>query len=75
MKKYDKKATNPFLKAQYAYNPFKSIYEQTYIWVEKQKDEKDENCLYYRPENRIRRDAEQNAGCRHERDASELLPR
>ena len=41
MKKYDKKAANPFLKAQYAYNPFKSIYEQTYIWVENEK--KDES--------------------------------
>ncbi len=35
MEKYDKKATNPFLKQDFSYNPFKSIYEQTYIWVEK----------------------------------------
>lgn len=34
-KKYDKKATNPFLENNGDYNPFKSIYEQTYIWVEK----------------------------------------
>ena len=37
--KYDKKATNPFIKDEFAYNPFKSIYEQTYIWVEKKTDE------------------------------------
>ena len=35
VEKYDKKATNPFLSNDYEYNPFKSIYEQTYIWVEK----------------------------------------
>ncbi len=35
LKKYDKKATNPFLERDCDYNPFKSIYEQTYIWVEK----------------------------------------
>lgn len=34
-KKYDKKATNPFLNQNFEYNPFKSIYEQTYIWVDK----------------------------------------
>lgn len=33
--KYNKKAKNPFLTNDYKYNPFKSIYEQTYIWVEK----------------------------------------
>jgi len=33
--KYDKKAQNPFLKGDFEYNPFKSIYEQTYIWIEK----------------------------------------
>ena len=35
MEKYDKKASNPFINNEYKYNPFKSIYEQTYIWVEK----------------------------------------
>lgn len=35
LNKYDKKAQNPFLNNDYKYNPFKSIYEQTYIWVEK----------------------------------------
>ena len=37
-KKYDKKATNPFINNDFEYNPFKSIYEQTYIWVEKESD-------------------------------------
>ncbi len=37
--KYDKKATNPFLNKDFEYNPFKSIYEQTYIWVEKKSDD------------------------------------
>ena len=37
--KYNKKATNPFLKSEFSYNPFKSIYEQTYIWVEKKSDD------------------------------------
>lgn len=35
MEKYDRCAKNPFLKNDYKYNPFKSMYEQTYIWVEK----------------------------------------
>ena len=35
IKKYDKYASNPFLNKDFEYNPFKSIYEQTYIWVEK----------------------------------------
>ncbi len=38
VKKYDEKATNPFLSSEIEYNPFKSIYEQTYIWVEKIKE-------------------------------------
>ncbi len=33
--KYNKNAKNPFLENNFEYNPFKSIYEQTYIWVEK----------------------------------------
>lgn len=37
MNKYDKKAKNPFLEANFDYNPFKSIYEQTYIWVDDKK--------------------------------------
>ncbi|MBR3605295.1 MAG: hypothetical protein IKL52_04630 [Candidatus Gastranaerophilales bacterium] len=36
-KKYDKKATNPFLEANFEDNPFKNIYEQTYIWVTKER--------------------------------------
>jgi len=36
-KKYDKYAKNPFLDKDFEYNPFKSIYEQTYIWVDKPK--------------------------------------
>ncbi len=35
---YDKKATNPFLENQFENNPFKSIYEQTYIWVTKERE-------------------------------------
>ena len=34
--KYHKKATNPFLNNNFEYNPRKSIYEQTYIWVTKE---------------------------------------
>ena len=36
VKKYDKKASNPFLERQFENNPFKTIYEQTYIWVTKE---------------------------------------
>lgn len=36
VEKYDKKAANPFLEHQFENNPFKSIYEQTYIWVTKE---------------------------------------
>ncbi len=36
-KKYDKKASNPFINNDFKYNPFKSIYEQTYIWVEEKR--------------------------------------
>lgn len=36
VEKYNKKATNPFLNAQFENNPFKNIYEQTYIWVTKE---------------------------------------
>jgi hypothetical protein len=39
VKNYDKRAKNPFLENEYSYNPFKSIYEQTYIWIEKPKDD------------------------------------
>ena len=35
--KYNKKATNPFLEANFENNPFKTIYEQTYIWVTKER--------------------------------------
>ena len=38
IEKYDNKAKNPFLENNFEYNPFKSIYEQTYIWVEKPKN-------------------------------------
>lgn len=31
----DKKAKNPFLQHNFAYNPFMSAIEQTYIWVER----------------------------------------
>lgn len=34
--KYNKKATNPFLEQNFEHNPFKNIYEQTYIWIEKE---------------------------------------
>lgn len=37
LKKYDKKATNPFLKNDFSENS-KTIYEKTYIWVEKNYD-------------------------------------
>ena len=37
-KKYDKKATNPFLKKGLYYDNSKSIYEKTYIWVEENKN-------------------------------------
>ena len=32
---YDKKATNPFLEANFKNDFSKNIYEQTYIWVTK----------------------------------------
>ena len=35
VEKYNKKATNPFLEQNFEHNPFKNIYEQTYIWIEK----------------------------------------
>ena len=39
LKKYDKKATNPFLQREFGFNNTpKSLYEKTYIWVEKNKD-------------------------------------
>ena len=41
VEKYDKKATNPFLNNDFKYNPFKSIYEQTYLWVESPNKSKD----------------------------------
>ncbi len=36
-KKANKKARNPFLAQDFAYNPFMSAIEQTYIWVERNK--------------------------------------
>ena len=36
--KYDKKATNPFLEANFEKNHFKNIYEQTYLWVTKERE-------------------------------------
>ncbi len=36
--KADKKAKNPFLEYNFAYNPFMSAIEQTYIWVEQKKN-------------------------------------
>ncbi|MBQ4647477.1 MAG: hypothetical protein IJB79_09035 [Candidatus Gastranaerophilales bacterium] len=38
VKNYDKKATNPFLDGRFENNPFKTIYEQTYIWITKERD-------------------------------------
>ena len=38
LKKYDKKATNPFLKRENNSDNFQTLYEKTYIWVEKNKD-------------------------------------
>lgn len=32
---YNKNAKNPFLEYNYAYNPFKSVISQTYVWVER----------------------------------------
>lgn len=37
VKKVDDKAKNPFLEHSFAYNPFMSAIEQTYIWVERTK--------------------------------------
>ncbi len=37
VRKADKKAKNPFLEHSFAYNPFMSAIEQTYIWVEQKK--------------------------------------
>lgn len=41
MKKYDSKATNPFINSTSSYNPFRELRElkeQTCIWVEKKED-------------------------------------
>ena len=38
LKKYDRKATNPFLNRAYDFDNSKTLYEKTYIWVEKNKD-------------------------------------
>jgi len=38
LKKYDKKATNPFLKRDLKFDNSKTLYEKTYIWVEENKD-------------------------------------
>ncbi len=47
MHRYDKKASNPFL-SNYEYNPFKSIYEQTYVWTENSsKNNQNENDLTF----------------------------
>lgn len=35
IKKMDDKAKNPFIESNFAYNPFMSAFEQTYIWVER----------------------------------------
>lgn len=35
MNKVNDKAKNPFLEYNFAYNPFMSAIEQTYIWVER----------------------------------------
>ncbi len=40
MEMYDKKATNPFLNNEFENNPFKNIYEQTYLWVTKESAKK-----------------------------------
>lgn len=40
IKTYDNEARNPFLEYNYAYNPFKSVIHQTYVWVEKAGEEK-----------------------------------
>ena len=39
LNKYDKKATNPFLKNNFNCDLYKSIYEKTYIWVEENKED------------------------------------
>lgn len=39
-KDINKKAKNPFLEHSFAYNPFMSAIEQTYIWVERNKGRK-----------------------------------
>lgn len=39
LNKYDKKATNPFLKTNKSADFSASIYEKTYIWVEENKDQ------------------------------------
>ena len=35
--KISEKAKNPFLEYSFAYNPFVSAIEQTYVWVERNK--------------------------------------
>lgn len=45
MKSYDKSAKNPFLEYNYAYNPFKSVISQTYVWVENEQKDTQEDAF------------------------------
>ena len=37
---FDNKAINPFINKNFNYNPFKNAFNQTYVWIEKEKDNK-----------------------------------
>lgn len=43
VKQMDSKAQNPFTHYDYSYNPFKSAFKQTYIWIEKERKKNESN--------------------------------
>ena len=38
IKELDKKATNPFINKKKEYDPFKSAFNQTYVWIEEEQE-------------------------------------
>ena len=38
----NKRAKNPFVDYDYSHNPFKGAFKQTYVWIEKDEEDKKE---------------------------------
>ena len=38
LKELDRKATNPFISKNKDYDPLKNAFNQTYVWIEEEKD-------------------------------------